>query len=92
VKSGAEQAATKAQVELDRLSIKRELSGAYEALGTKAFELADRGELSHAELEDSVNRIRELQAQLAAVGQVGQNADETSPQADPPAEETTPTS
>ena len=68
VKSGAEQAATKAQVEFDRLSVRRELASAYEALGTKAFELAEKGALSHPELSDLVQRVRELQAQLAAIG------------------------
>jgi len=68
VKSGAEQAATKAQVELDKLSVRRELAAAHEALGTKAFELAEKGELSHPELSDLIQRVRELQAQLAAIG------------------------
>ncbi len=68
VKSGAEQAATKAQVEFDRLSVRRELASAYEALGTKTFELAEKGAVSHPELSDLVQRVRELQTQLAAIG------------------------
>jgi hypothetical protein len=91
VKSGAEQAATKAQEEFDKLSIRRELSGAYEALGTKAAELADRGELSHGELDDLVARVRELNAQLAAVGQASEPAAAAPAQApEPPAEEPPP--
>jgi hypothetical protein len=68
VKSGAEQAATKAQEELERLQTKRDLAQAYEDLGEKAFELADRGDLSHAELAGPVDRVRTLKAQLAAIG------------------------
>jgi len=85
VRSGAEQAAAKAQEEYEKLSIRRELSTAYEALGTKAFELADRGELSHAELDDPIRRVRELNAQLATVGQAA--ADEPTPAAEPPTSE-----
>jgi hypothetical protein len=68
VKSGAEQAATKAQEEYERMQTRRDLSQAYEDLGTKAFELADRGDLSHADLTAGVERIRTLKAQLAAIG------------------------
>jgi hypothetical protein len=41
VKSGAEQAATRAQVEIDRLQAKRDLQQAYADLGEKALGLAD---------------------------------------------------
>jgi hypothetical protein len=68
VKSGAEQAATKAQEEYERMQTRRELSQAYEDLGVKAFELADRGELSHGELTGDVERVKALKAQLAAIG------------------------
>ncbi len=68
VKSGAEQAATKAQEEFERIQTRRDLAQAYEDLGAKAFELADRGDLSHAELTPLVERARTLKAQLAAIG------------------------
>jgi hypothetical protein len=68
VKSGAEQAATRAQEEYDRIQTRRELSQAYEDLGTKSFELADRGDLTHADLTAGVERIRTLKAQLATIG------------------------
>ena len=68
VKSGAEQAATKAQEELERLQTRRDLGQAYTDLGEKAFELADRGELSHAELGALVDKVRTLKAELAAIG------------------------
>ena len=68
VKTGAEQAATKAQEEYEKLQTRRELGQAYEDLGTKAFELADRGDLSHADLTPLVERVRTLKAQLDAIG------------------------
>jgi hypothetical protein len=68
VKSGAEQAATKAQEELERLQTRRDLGQAYTDLGEKAFELADRGELSHSELGALVDKVRTLKAELAAIG------------------------
>jgi hypothetical protein len=68
VKSGAEQAATRAQAELERLQAKRELQQAYAALGEQAFELADRGEITHAELQPSIDRVREARTQLDAIG------------------------
>lgn len=68
VKSGAEQAATKAQEELERLQVKRELGQAYTELGEKTFELTDKGDVSHAELGLLVDKVRTLKAQLAAIG------------------------
>ena len=68
VKSGAEQAATKAQEEYERIQTRRELAQAYEDLGTKAFELAERGDLSHPDLTAGVERVKTLNAQLAAIG------------------------
>jgi hypothetical protein len=68
VKSGAEQAATKAQEELERLQTRRELGQAYSDLGEKTFELADRGDLSHADLAGLIDKVRTLKAELAAIG------------------------
>jgi hypothetical protein len=68
VKSGAEQAATKAQEEYERMQTRRELSEAYEDLGVKAFDLAERGDISHADLSADVERVKALKAQLAAIG------------------------
>jgi hypothetical protein len=68
VKSGAEQAATKAQEELERLQVKRELGQAYAELGEKTFELTDKGDLSQAELGPLVDKVHTLKAQLAAIG------------------------
>ena len=79
VKSGAEQAATKAQEEFDRLQAKRALQQAYGELGEKAFELAGRGELSHAELAAPIDRVRAAKADLDSIGSEPQQADAEEP-------------
>ncbi len=43
---------------------KNELVKTYELLGKKAYELVDKGDISHAELEDAVTKIRDLRAKL----------------------------
>jgi hypothetical protein len=68
VKSGAEQAATRAQAEIERLQAKRDLQQAFADLGEKALELADRGELSHAELQSAIDRAHTAKAGLDAIG------------------------
>lgn len=68
VKAGAEQAAAKAKEEAKELQTKRELGQAYGELGRTAFDLVERGELSHAELTAGVERIRVLRAQLEELG------------------------
>jgi hypothetical protein len=67
VKAGAEQAATKAQSEYERMQRRRELDEAYEALGVKAFELADKGDLAHRDLAPLVEEVRTVKAKLDAV-------------------------
>ena len=79
VKSGAEQAATKAQEEYERLQTRRELSEAYEDLGLKAFDLAERGDVSHPDLAGPVERVKTLKAQLDAIGTEQAPATETPP-------------
>ena len=66
VKAGAGQAAAKAREEVEELQTKRELNQAYSELGKKALELADRGEISHAEIADLVRQAHTLKAQLEA--------------------------
>jgi hypothetical protein len=79
LKAGAEQTATKARETAQEVQTKRELSQAYSDLGKTAFGLADRSEISHADLSSGVDHIRELQARLAgegdADGQEGQAAE-----------------
>jgi hypothetical protein len=61
----AQQAAEKAKDEAKELQLKRQMTGEFETLGQAAFDLVQRGEVSHAELEPSVQRIVELKAALA---------------------------
>ena len=68
VKTGAEQAAAKAQEEYSKMQVRRELSDAYESLGAKAVELADRGEISHAELTPLIEQVRAAKVKLEAAG------------------------
>jgi FtsZ-binding cell division protein ZapB len=82
VKTGAEQAASKAQVEFERLQVKRELQQAYSDLGEKASELADRGELVHDELAPHLEHIRTAKAQLEAIGK--EDAEPTEQPEEPP--------
>jgi hypothetical protein len=76
VKTGAEQAASKAQVEFERLQVKRELQQAYADLGEKASELADRGELAHDELAPHLEHIRAAKAQLESIGKEEEPAEQ----------------
>ena len=84
VKSGAEQAATKAQEEYERIQTRRELSQAYEDLGTKAFDLAERGDISHGDLTSLVERVKTLKAQLAGIGTEQPSAPSAGPAEEPP--------
>jgi len=64
MKAGAEQAASKAQEELDRMQTRRELGQAYSDLGEKAFSLVERAELSHPQLEGLVEQVKRLREKL----------------------------
>jgi len=92
VKTGAEQAAAKAQEEYEKMQRRRELAQAYEDLGTKTFELAERGELSHTDIAPLVDRVRTLTADLAAASAEAPKEETTAPipapvePAQPPAE------
>lgn len=65
-KLAAGQAASKAKHGADQLQTRRELSQAYGELGRTTFELVDTGELEHARLSTTVERIRALTARLEA--------------------------
>jgi outer membrane murein-binding lipoprotein Lpp len=74
-KQAAEQAAARVQEGVEDVQQKRELSQAYGELGKTAFTLLESGEISHASLEASAAKIRELNAKI-----------DTSPSAASPAE------
>lgn len=68
-KTAAEQAAAKAKdtaQDLQAIQAKKDLFQAYNELGQKAFELAERGELSHPALNEHLQRIRSLKAEETA--------------------------
>jgi hypothetical protein len=88
VKTGAEQAASKAQEEYSKIQIRKELSDAYETLGAKAADLADRGEISHGELAPLVEQVRAAKAKLESAGKEPEPAPAAQPE--PPAEEPPP--
>ena len=67
-KAAAQQATEKAKEGVSDVQTKRDLSTAYAELGQKAFELADSGAISHAELDPIVERIRGLKAQENGAG------------------------
>jgi hypothetical protein len=74
LKAGAEQAkdlagqaAAKAKEEAKELGLKRELGQEEGELGRKVFALVESGGLSHSDLAENVERIRSLNAELAAL-------------------------
>jgi len=83
MKAGAEQAAAKAQEELDRMQTRRELGQAYSDLGEKAFSLVERSELSHPELEGLVDHVKRLQEKLGPPTSVGPEEPAAEPAAEP---------
>jgi hypothetical protein len=84
-KQAAEQAAVKAKEGVEEVQTKRDLSSAYNELGTKAFELIESGELDRADLQPLAERIRGLKAKLAEDGSTA-----ASPAADPAADPSQP--
>jgi hypothetical protein len=64
VKVAAGQATTKAQEGVATLQTKRKLTHAYGELGQTTYELVQSGELTHPRLSPTVERIRDLKAQL----------------------------
>ena len=65
-KQVANQAASKAKEEIGEVQTRRELDKAYAELGQTTFGLVDSGELTNPQLTATVERIRALQAELAA--------------------------
>lgn len=72
VKAGAEQAAARAKEEVHDAKTKRELGQAYGDLGRTAFDLIERGAISHSELSAAADRIRALKAELEKEGAAGE--------------------
>ncbi len=85
VKAQAEQAAAKAKEGVQDVQLKRELGQVHEELGKVAFELVDRGELTHERLTPLVEKIRGLQARLDDDGPAAPPAEAPPAQSGPPA-------
>ncbi len=86
-KAAAEQAAAKAKEGVEDVQQKRELSQAYHELGKTAFELIESGEVSHARLEATAEKIRSLNEKIAAepVGTTASSNGEPYDSSQPPA-------
>ncbi|MGZ4291069.1 MAG: hypothetical protein ACXVQQ_00585 [Gaiellaceae bacterium] len=65
-KAAAEQAAAKAKEGVEDVQTKRELSQAYTELGKTVFDLAEKGEVAHASLDEPVAAIRALREKAEA--------------------------
>lgn len=62
--SAAEQATTRVKEGVDDVQAKRLLTQAYEKLGENAFELIEKGEISHPDLAAQSDEIRGLRKQV----------------------------
>ena len=82
-KQAAEQAAAKAKEGVEEVQTKRELSQAYTELGKSVFGLVEAGDISDPRLDQSVEKIRALQAKLEAEGESVETFDEAQPPAMP---------
>ena len=92
-KQAAQDAAAKTKEGVADVQTKRDLGKAYSELGEKAYELADRGELSNPQLTEIVDRIRGLKAQVEAgrePAMAGATAGSPSSSSEPPASDAPP--
>jgi hypothetical protein len=67
-KAAADQATTRVKEGVDDVQAKRSLSQSYEQLGQTAYELIEKGELTHAGLTAQAEEIRVLRARLTDDG------------------------
>lgn len=67
-KAVADQATTRVKEGVDDVQTKRSLSQAYDQLGQAAYELIEKGELTHADLTAQAEEIRVLRERLADEG------------------------
>ena len=79
VKAAAGRATTKAQQGVATVQTKRKLTQAYGELGRTTWELVQSGELTHARLSPTVERISAAKAQLEREDASGAAAPRTSP-------------
>ena len=67
-KAVAEEATSRVKEGVDDVQAKRSLSQAYDQLGQRAYELIEKGELTHAGLTAQAEEIRVLRERLADEG------------------------
>jgi hypothetical protein len=67
-KAAADQATTRVKEGVDDVQAKRSLSQVYAQLGQTAYELIEKGELTHAGLTEQAGEIRVLRGHLADEG------------------------
>ena len=65
-KAAATDVSTKAREGARELQLKHDLTEAYEELGKLVFDLAEKGEPTHPELAEMLDRIRTLRTELEA--------------------------
>ena len=63
-KAAAGQAAAKAKQSAEDLQLKVDLGSAYDDLGKAAFELIEKGELSHSGLDEPAAKVRALRQRM----------------------------
>lgn len=83
-KAAADQATTRVKEGVDDVQAKRSLSQAYEQLGQTAYELIEKGELTHAGLTAQAEEIRALRGHPADEGSAAPSSP-TPTDAPPPA-------
>jgi|tagenome__1003787_1003787.scaffolds.fasta_scaffold20717930_2 hypothetical protein len=91
-KAAAQQATEKAKEGVSDVQTKREIGQTYDELGKKAFELAESGAITHPELTELVDKIKDLKTKLEeddssgnGDGASGDGGTTTSTTAEPPA-------
>lgn len=67
MKTGAEQATSRARESLQEAQLRHELGHAYDELGRSAYALLEQGALADERLAAGAARVRELETQLAAL-------------------------
>jgi len=89
-KAAAQQATEKAKEVGSDVQTKREIGQTYDELGKKAFELAESGAITHPELTELVDKIKDLKTKLeeedsSGNGASGDGGTTTGTTAEPPA-------
>ena len=74
VKQNVQEGATLAREGVEKVQLKREIAQEQADLGRTVFELVEKSELSHPAVQMHVDKIRELQEELAGIGAAEEEA------------------